>query len=206
MLGRSMASTGGTVEFRQQIGEMLPRLTRFALVLARSRQDADDMVQRACERALERSDQFSPDTRLDRWLFRILHSVWLNELRARNVRRQHWIRERLAPPTSDGGANRLDATLMLRQVLDIVMELPDEQRSVLLLVGVEGLTYREASETLGVPIGTIMSRLARARLALMDRIAAKEAVAAKAPSGAKAKGMSSPAEPSGDISFVWSAA
>jgi RNA polymerase sigma-70 factor (ECF subfamily) len=174
-----MADGGRNGAFRRQIGEMLPRLYRFALVLARSRADADDLVQRACERALERAEQFAPDTRLDRWLFRILHSVWLNEVRARAVRHNHWIRESVARPASDGGADRLEATLMLREVLDIVMELPEEQRSVLLLVCGEGLTYQETADTLGVPIGTVTSRLARARLTLMARIATDDDMSAK---------------------------
>jgi RNA polymerase sigma-70 factor (ECF subfamily) len=174
-----MADGRRNAALRRQIGEMLPRLYRFALVLARSRADAEDLVQRACERALERAGQFAPDTRLDRWLFRILHSVWLNEVRARDVRRRYWIRESAARPASDGGADRLDTTLMLREVLDIVMELPDEQRSVLLMVCGEGLTYHETAETLGVPIGTVTSRLARARLSLIERIATDEDMSGK---------------------------
>src|SRR5258706_4838865 len=172
--GRIMVGKRGEGEFRQQIADMLPRLYRFALVLARSRPDADDLVQRACERALERTRQFEPDTRLDRWLFRILHSVWLNEVRARNVRQRYALREQGEQTATDNGADRLDATLMRRQVLDIAMELPEEQRAVLLLVCGEGLTYRETAETLGTPIGTVMSRLARARLTLMQRLAIDE--------------------------------
>jgi RNA polymerase sigma-70 factor (ECF subfamily) len=167
-----MAASDRTGELRREIGVMLPRLYRFALILARSPADADDLVQGACERALARARQFKPDTRLDRWLFRILHSIWLNELRARAVRRRFHVREQHAANAREDGASRADSTLLLREMLTMVMALPKEQRAVLLLVCCEGFTYRETADTLDIPIGTVVSRLARARNALLNRAAA----------------------------------
>ncbi|MGE5538308.1 MAG: RNA polymerase sigma factor [Gemmatimonas sp.] len=147
---------------------LLPRLTRFALGLTRSRADAHDLVQAACERALTRAEQWTLGTRLDSWMFRIMQSMWFNELRARKVRTRHAEQERFAPEVTDGEAIVEDHVL-LRGVEDAIFALPEEQRAVLILVCVEGLTYAETAETLSIPIGTVMSRLARARLALMQR-------------------------------------
>lgn len=166
-----MAVPEEATEFSRRIGELLPRLYRFALVLARSPPDADDLVQCACERALVRARQFTADTRLDRWLFRILHSIWLNELRSRAVRSRFRLREQQARQVAENSLGRPDTTLLLREMLAIAFELPAEQRSVLLLICGEGFTYRETADTLGIPIGTVVSRLARARLALMERVA-----------------------------------
>src|SRR5262245_30284445 len=76
-------------EFRRQLPVILPRLSRFALALTRAHAEADDAVQAACERALSRLDQWDPDTRLDSWMFRMIQTIWWNELRARKVREKH---------------------------------------------------------------------------------------------------------------------
>src|SRR5258708_35200432 len=76
-------------EFRRQLGALLPRLSRFGMALTRSRSEADDLIQSACERALSRLEQWKPDTRLDSWMFRIMQTIWFNELRHRKVRAQH---------------------------------------------------------------------------------------------------------------------
>ncbi|MBM3567718.1 MAG: sigma-70 family RNA polymerase sigma factor [Alphaproteobacteria bacterium] len=156
--------------FRQQVVAMLPRLRRFARGLTGgSAADADDLVQIAVMRAIERAGQWVVGTRLDSWLFRIVHNAWIDEVRSRKVRE--------ADPDADfdrmvgdHGEPRVEASLTLEAVRKATAKLPEEQRAVLMLVCVEGLSYRDAADSLGVPIGTVMSRLARARAALAARL------------------------------------
>jgi RNA polymerase sigma-70 factor, ECF subfamily len=153
---------------RRDLRSHLTRLWRYGLVLSGRRDVADDLVQATCLRALERAEQFEPGTRLDRWLFAILHSVWLNEVRARQIRQGAGFAD---PETSlvVDGARQMDTALTAIQVLREVERLPEAQRSVVFLVYVEGLAYREAAEVLDIPIGTVMSRLAAARQTLGRR-------------------------------------
>jgi len=143
----------------------LPRLRRFARTLARNAHDADDLVQVAVERALARIDQWRPDTSLVSWLFGIVRNAWLDEARARRRRLRVFTGaeegERVSDPAAQSGEQRL--------AIDAAMaQLPDEQRLVVGLVLVEGLSYKEAAEVLQVPIGTLTSRLARARATLAE--------------------------------------
>ncbi len=158
-------NASGSEEVRSGLKPCLARLWRYGLVLSGSRDFAQDLVQATCLRALERADQFMAGTRLDRWLFTILHSIWLNELRARRIRVGGGF---VDPDTlvGPGGAEQIEANIFLGEVLREVQGLPEAQRATVFLVYVEGLTYRDAAEVLGVPIGTVMSRLATARLAL----------------------------------------
>jgi len=148
-----------------ELPSLLPRLWRYGLVLARNREAAEDLVQATCVRALERSSQFETGTRLDRWLFTILRSIWINQLRAQRVR----LGQGLADPEEElisDGVREIETNIFAAQVFREVLDLPEAQRETVLLVYVEGLTYREAAEILKVPVGTIMSRLADARLKL----------------------------------------
>lgn len=158
--------------FREQLVALLPRLRRFAHGLARSEDEGDDLVQAACTRALERWEQWRPDTRLDSWLYRIIHTIWLDRVRANKVR-DRFAGDRPDPVVEIDGVRQLDACMTLSTVRRLIDELPDGQRSVLMLVCVEGLSYREAAEVLHVPTGTIMSRLARARGTLVARMNAR---------------------------------
>jgi RNA polymerase sigma-70 factor (ECF subfamily) len=148
--------------------EMLPRLWAFALRISRDRHDAEDLVQRACVRALERSHQLRPDTSPLSWMFSIVHSTWINELRARNVRSRSSMEwdDSFLETVADPSARTPETDVMNGQILSAVERLPEAQRIVMILVTVEGLTYNEAAKVLDVPIGTIMSRLARARQAI----------------------------------------
>jgi RNA polymerase sigma-70 factor (ECF subfamily) len=155
-------------EFSLLLPAMLPRLWRFALRLARDQHDAEDLLQRACVRALERQHQLQPGTAALSWMFSIMHSVWLNEVRARRIRNQAgqpWTEE-LDDTLADAGAGDPELNVLHEQVIELVGRLPDAQRAVMLLIAVEGLSYREAADALGIPIGTVMSRLARARLTI----------------------------------------
>jgi len=154
-------------EFNRELVAALPRLRRFAYGLAGSIEEGDDLVQSACERALRNQDQFQPGTRLDSWMYRIVQNVWIDALR----RRKHRGTEAADPevleshPGGDAAAES-EARLTLAEVRRAIARLPEDQRAVLLLVTVEGVAYREAARILDIPIGTVMSRLARARLAL----------------------------------------
>lgn len=158
-----------TNQFSDQLVAVLPRLRRFARGLARSTAEADDLVQAACERALSREHQFQEGTRFDSWMFRIVQTIWIDQLRAREVRKEDGdaAQERLG---SDEPVRRVEARLALAEVRRAVERLPPDQRATLMLVTVEGLSYKEAAETAGVPVGTIMSRLARARIALQQML------------------------------------
>jgi RNA polymerase sigma-70 factor, ECF subfamily len=156
--------------FSDQLIAVLPRLRRFARGLTGSAIEADDLVQAACERALAREHQFQEGTRFDSWMFRIVQTIWIDQIRARDVRKEDGdTAERLG---SDEPVRRVEARLALDEVRQAVDRLPPDQRIALLLVTVDGLSYKEAAGVVGVPVGTIMSRLARARVALLQQLEA----------------------------------
>lgn len=154
-------------EFHARLLETLPRLKGFALPYCGTPADADDAVQLTCERALERWDQWSGKGPLDHWLIKILINGWRDELRSRKLR---------AGPSDDAVPEPRDVEvdptdrLFLEQVNSEVLRLPAGQREVLLLVAGEGLSYRETATVLGIPVGTVMSRLCRARQALIAKL------------------------------------
>ncbi|KWU24043.1 MULTISPECIES: RNA polymerase sigma factor [Burkholderia] len=154
-------------EFSTMLPDMLPRLRSFALRLSGNRHDADELVQRACIRALERVHQLRSDTAPVSWVFSIVHSIWLNELRRRNRRDRLLLEcsDALLETVADPRAAS-ETAVAVRQIVDAVERLPEPQRIALLLVSVDGLSYREAAYTLDIPIGTVMSRISRARKAI----------------------------------------
>jgi RNA polymerase sigma-70 factor (ECF subfamily) len=168
-----------TRPFGDQLVTVLPRLRRFARGLTGSVSEADDLVQAACERALARQDQFAEGTRFDSWMFRIVQTIWIDQVRAREVRKEagEIVEDRMG---SDAPVRRVEARLGLDEVRRAVGRLPPDQRTVLLLVAVDGLSYKEAAQVIGVPVGTIMSRLARARVALQMQLAAGHGVDGRA--------------------------
>lgn len=152
-------------EFRDTLTALLPRLWRFAVMLTRDRDQADDLLQSACERALSRHRQFQPGTRMDSWMYSIVHSIWKNDIRRDNTRRD--ILARMPEEAGSVDGERIAAgKIFLSEVLSLMETLPEQQSSAMLLVYVDGLSYDEAATVLDIPVGTIMSRLARARLAL----------------------------------------
>lgn len=150
-------------EVRAQLGELLPRLRRFARVITRNVQDADDLVQAAVEKALTRAAQWRPGSRLDSWMFGIMKNAWIDEIRARRRRERVHAPEEAGATVGDASAKAREIALSVQAAM---ARLPEEQRLAVALVLVEGLSYKEAAEVLGVPIGTLTSRLARGREAL----------------------------------------
>lgn len=159
-------------DFGSILSAMLPRLRAMALRLCGNSHDADDLVQRACLRALERVHQLQPETAPLSWMFSILHSTWLNEVRAQHVRhrsRVDWDDD-LMEMVADTAAPDPPTKVLNAQIIEAVEQLPETQRVTMLLVAVEGLSYQETANILDVPIGTVMSRLSRARQAISARI------------------------------------
>ncbi len=163
-----------TEDVRPGLASLLPRLRRFGLALTGSAVEAEDLVQGACERAMSRAGQLREATRLDAWLYGIMRHLWQDEMRARQVRRHEPLAaaEELAGPDGRGLA---EDRLELARVRDCMGRMTADHRTVLTLVCVDGLSYREAASVLDLPIGTIMSRLSRARRELHEMLMAPAA-------------------------------
>jgi RNA polymerase sigma-70 factor, ECF subfamily len=137
----------------------IPRLRRYARALVGDRYAADDLVQDTLERAINKFHLWRPGTDLRAWLFTIMHNVHVNQLRSRAARPETALDEGdfLAQPAFD--ADRLE----IRDMQSAIAALPVEQREVVLLIALEQLSYAEVSRVLRIPMGTVMSRLFRAR-------------------------------------------
>lgn len=152
---------------RSELAALLPRLRRFGRALTHHREDADDLVQVALERALLHAGQWQPGTRLDSWVFRIMKNAWTDEIRSRARRDAVLLPEEAGEHV---GVASMDAHADALAVQQAMARLNEDQRVVVALVLVEGLPYKEAAEVLDVPIGTVTSRLARAREALQAQL------------------------------------
>jgi len=165
---------------RSELIQLLPRLRSFARSLTGAADQADDLVQTGLEKALRNLDSYTPGTRLDAWMFRILRNAWIDTVRARRDTAEYDA-EAAETIAGEDGRTTSEARLHLAEVRRAMATLPEDQRSVLMLVCVEGMRYREVAEALGIPEGTVMSRLSRARLALAAKLKDK-------PLGAQQKG------------------
>lgn len=162
---------------RDELMEHIPRLRRYALALIHNRELADDLVQDTLERALGRLHQFEAGTDLRAWLFTVMHNVFASQTR-RAASRAHYVeadeqqlgQAEFAVP---GGQLR---SLEMRDLDYALQRLPAEQREVVLLVGLEEMSYADVALTLGVPIGTVMSRLSRGRERLRNLMAGAQPV------------------------------
>lgn len=148
---------------QQQLLDHIPALRRYALSLTGSVADADDLLQSALERALAHNAPAGED--LIKWLFRVCRNLWIDNYRAAKTRAQAVYEPELNEPVFDGEAQTENA-MLLEQISIAMQQLPEEQRSVLELVAVEGKAYKEVASLLDIPQGTVMSRLARARVNL----------------------------------------
>lgn len=148
---------------KEELTQLLPALRRFAYSLTGARADADDLLQNTIERLLSR--EMPENVELIKWAFRVCRNIWIDEYRACKIRHNAAQLPELEEPTEDG-TNRIYNEITLKQVNTAMEKLPDDQRSILALIAIQGMSYKEVAETLGIPIGTVMSRLARARIAL----------------------------------------
>lgn len=155
------------LSFDDQLSALLPRLRRFAHALSRDSADADDLTQAAVERALRSREQWQPGTRLDSWAYRIMRNLWIDTARQRMRRSNHEAPEEDGFQVGIDPRDSMDAAVDLKRLMAAMTKLPDEQREIVALILVEGFGYREVSEILGLPIGTVSSRLVRGRTALL---------------------------------------
>jgi RNA polymerase sigma factor (sigma-70 family) len=158
---------GSSDAFELELTELLPRLRRFAHALSRNGADADDLTQATVERALRSREQWESGTRLDSWLYRIMRNLWIDTIRSRGRREKHEAPEEGALNVGVDPRDAIDASLELKRAMAAMERLPDEQREVVALILIEGFGYREVSEMLDLPIGTVSSRLVRGRTALL---------------------------------------
>lgn len=154
-------------EFDRELRALWPRLRRFAFALSRNTADADDLVQSAVERAMRSAAQWQAGTRFDSWMFRITRNLWIDTIRARGRQQARFVDEEQGAAVGFDPRPGTEAAIDLGRAMAALGRLPDEQRDVVALILVDGLGYREAAETLGLPIGTISSRLTRGRKALL---------------------------------------
>lgn len=144
----------------------LPRLRRFACSLTADADLADDLVQDTCVRALAHADQFRNGSKLESWMYRIAQNLWVDRMRAKKVRSLTASLDEIHDVPGCDGRAVTESRLTLAAVRAGIAKLPPDQQVLIALVCVEGLSYREVAEILGVPMGTVMSRLARARRTL----------------------------------------
>jgi RNA polymerase sigma factor (sigma-70 family) len=159
--------------FEREVSALLPRLRRFAHTLSRNTPDADDLTQSTVERALRARGQWKPGSRLDSWLYKIMRNLWIDTARFRARRQRFEAPAKEAEKLGDDPTEGIEAKAELRRVMQAMERLPDEQREVVALILVEGFGYRETAEMLGLPIGTVSSRLVRGRTALMEMVGAR---------------------------------
>jgi len=153
--------------FERELLALVPRLRRFAMSLSRDASDADDLCQAALERALRSRAQWEPGTRLDSWMYRIMRNLWIDQGRARTRAAQTFAPPEAGEHVGHAGDRDIEAAVTLGEVGRAMEKLPDEQREAVALVLVEGCAYKDAAEILGIPMGTLTSRLVRGRQALM---------------------------------------
>jgi len=152
--------------FDQELLNLIPRLKRYSRVLAITNESSDDLLQSTLERALIKKHQWQEGSHLDRWLFTLMSSIWKNEIRSRVVRQGNSISNDVDNIADKYYENNRERNFLYHQVFKQVMLLPEDQREAILLVYIEGLKYQQAAKVLKIPLGTLMSRLARARMVL----------------------------------------
>lgn len=153
--------------FETELAAVWPRLRRFAHALTHNPTDADDLAQMTAEKAFKSRDQFLPGTNFSAWMFRICRTVWIDMLRSGTRRATHEVAEPGGDQISHDPRPAVEASIDLKIAMAAMQRLPEEQREVVALILIEGFGYRETAEILGQPIGTVSSRLARGRQALL---------------------------------------
>ena len=156
--------------FESELAALLPRLRRFAHGLSRNPADADDLTQATIERALRSRAQWQPGTRMDSWSYRIMRNLWIDTARSKARRDVHEAPEEDGVDVGEDPREAMAAAIDLKRIMAAMERLPDEQREIVALILVEGFGYREVSEMLDLPIGTVSSRLVRGRTALLAMV------------------------------------
>lgn len=174
--------------FQNQLVANLPAMTAFAVMLTRNRSAADDLVHDTVVRALSREELFTPGTNLKAWLFTIMRNLHINNLRAGHRSRIVDIDDDLLPNLASAAPNQ-EHRLVLKELFHAIGGLNRDQQEVLSLVVGQDMSYEEAAEVCGCPIGTIRSRLARARRELERMLAGDTALPAAKADRAKAAPM-----------------
>jgi len=157
-------------DLTEQLIELIPRMRRFATGLSGSTACGDDLVQTACERLLQRKDSLLPDTRLDSWMYQVIRNLHIDGIRAQSVRDRNAEEIKHVAELRPVNTDPLHNHIRLGEVNDAMQLLSEEHRSALMLICVEGLSYKEAAEVLQVPMGTVTSRLVRARKSLIEKL------------------------------------
>lgn len=158
-----LGAVSDKISFSQRLVAFLPNMRRFSISLTGSADIADDLVQAACERMLAHQHSFDPETRFDAWTFRIIRNLWIDQIRRTRTAGR---REDIADHEDSSGLSHAPdvfGRMELKDVATAIQGLSEEQREVLVLVCIEDLSYRDAADVLNLPMGTVMSRLARAR-------------------------------------------
>lgn len=163
------------MSLQTDIIDLLPSLRRFAFSLTNSRADAEDLVQTTVERLL--SKPVPAQTELAKWAFRVCRNIWIDEYRARKVRQLAALNPELQQEAKVQG--EYESAASLAHVGNAMQQLPTEQHEVLSLIAVKGCSYKEAAEILETPVGTVMSRLSRARAALVELMRDNEGASPK---------------------------
>ena len=160
------SSHGPNEDVKPRIIAFLPRLRRFCMALTGSHDQCDDLLQETVERALTRIEQWQAGTSLESWMFRIAQNLHIDRIRAQGRRGQQVDVDALAEVAGDDGRTIVEARSELSHVQAAMAALPDDQRILLALVVIDGRSYKEAADILELPIGTVMSRISRARQAI----------------------------------------
>ncbi len=152
----------------KRIKELVPDLRRFAFALTASAVEADDLLQDTVLRLLDRGIPDDADSK--RWAFRVCKNIWLDQLRAQKVRR-NWAQQAAKHEAQvEDGQRVIESISDVKNVERLMQEMPEGQRAALAMVALEGASYKETAVALDIPIGTVMSRVARARSFLTTRL------------------------------------
>lgn len=149
---------------RQKLEPIIPMIRRFAYSLTGNQHDADDLLQSTLERLLTKD--LPRDVDLTKWAFRVCRNLWIDEYRSQKVRQEATQKPELQQLDIVDGDKVMTNQLTVQQVQKALQQLPEDQKSILTLIAVEDLSYQEVADLLNIPVGTVMSRLSRARKAM----------------------------------------
>ncbi|MBD3654179.1 MAG: RNA polymerase sigma factor [Kangiella sp.] len=149
---------------RQKLEPIIPMIRRFAYSLTGNQHDADDLLQSTLERLLTKD--LPRDVDLTKWAFRVCRNLWIDEYRSQKVRQEATQKPELQQLDIVDGDKVMTNQLTVQQVQRALQQLPEDQKSILTLIAVEDLSYQEVADLLNIPVGTVMSRLSRARKAM----------------------------------------